>query len=62
MAKAKKEARLKIGFVCSVCNTFNYISEKNKLNTTDKLKLQKYCRRCKKRTLHNETLKLGKNK
>lgn len=62
MAKGKKDARIKIGFVCTVCKTFNYISEKNRLETKEKLTLNKYCRRCKKHTPHKETEKLGKNK
>jgi large subunit ribosomal protein L33 len=62
MAKSKKDARIKIGLVCEMCKTFNYITEKNRLETKEKIKLQKYCKRCKKHTLHVETQKLGKNK
>ncbi|MFH1601522.1 MAG: 50S ribosomal protein L33 [Candidatus Shapirobacteria bacterium] len=55
---AKKGNRLILGLVCSVCNSFNYITERNKINTTEKLKISKYCRKCKKRTEHKETQKL----
>ncbi len=57
MAK-KGEHRIKVGLTCSVCKNRNYISEKNKLNTTNKLLIKKYCKHCKKRTDHKETEKL----
>jgi len=55
---AKKGNRLVIGLVCSVCGQVNYITERNKVNTPDKLVLKKYCPHCKKRTEHKETQKL----
>ena len=58
MPMAKKGNRLILGLLCSVCNSFNYITERNRVNTTEKLKLKKYCKKCKKRTEHKETLKL----
>lgn len=57
MAK-KGEKRTLIALVCQVCKRQNYITEKNKINTTEKLVLKKYCLRCKKRTDHKETEKL----
>lgn len=57
MAK-KGERRILIALVCQVCKRQNYITEKSKLNTTEKLALQKYCLRCRKRTNHKETEKL----
>ena len=56
---AKKGHRVLFGLVCSVCKSQNYVSEKSKLNTTSALKLNKYCKRCKKRTEHTEKKKLG---
>jgi len=44
-----------IAFVCSVCKNQNYISEKNKTNTPDKLLLHKYCNICMKVTEHKES-------
>ena len=38
-------------------NEENYLSEKNKRNTQDRLELKKYCPRCKKVTLHKEKTK-----
>jgi len=57
MAK-KKGPRIIVGLACTECNSFNYITQRNKTNTTEKLKLKKYCRKCRKRTLHKETTKL----
>ena len=55
---AKKGSRQIFGFMCGVCKYQGYISEKNKVNTPDKLDMKKYCKRCKKRTDHKETTKL----
>ncbi len=56
---AKKGSRTLIGLVCEVCNKQNYVTEKNKINTTTPLKLNKYCNHCKKRTVHKEKKKLA---
>ena len=58
MGKAKKGPRQAYGLKCSVCNNFNYITERNKLNTPEKLELSRYCNKCKKHTLHKESKKL----
>ncbi|HUS60477.1 MAG TPA: 50S ribosomal protein L33 [Nevskiaceae bacterium] len=55
---AKKGSRQLVGLVCSVCKRQNYVTEKNKVNTPDKLVLKKYCKKCRKRTEHRETSKL----
>jgi large subunit ribosomal protein L33 len=55
---AKKGPRQIFGFTCSVCKSQNYISEKNKVNTPDKIELKKYCPKCKKHTVHKENPKL----
>jgi len=55
---AKKGARQLFGLVCKVCNSRNYITERNKVNTEEKLNLVKYCKHCKKRTPHKEVAKL----
>lgn len=55
---AKKGQRQIIGLVCSVCKSQNYVTEKNKTNTPDKLVLKKYCRKCRKKTEHKESAKL----
>jgi large subunit ribosomal protein L33 len=57
MAK-KGEHRIKIGLVCSVCKNRNYVTEKNKMETPEKLVLKKFCSRCRKVTDHKETDKL----
>lgn len=55
---AKKEQRELLALVCTVCKNQNYITKRNKLNTPEKLALQKYCRHCRKHTQHKETNKL----
>ncbi|HUW21619.1 MAG TPA: 50S ribosomal protein L33 [Candidatus Bathyarchaeia archaeon] len=55
---AKKGPRQISALVCTVCKSQNYVTEKNKVNTPDKLELKKYCRRCRKHTIHKETSKL----
>lgn len=55
---AKKGSRVLIGLICEVCKSLNYIVTKNKVNTTAALKLNKYCRKCKKHQSHKETKKL----
>ncbi|MCL5438589.1 MAG: 50S ribosomal protein L33 [Patescibacteria group bacterium] len=57
MAK-KSEHRVTLGLFCSVCKNRNYITYRNKLNTTEKLVLKKYCKHCKKKTDHKEVEKL----
>jgi len=58
MAKAKKGPRQILGLKCGECGSFNYLSERNKLNTPEKLSPKKYCKRCKKHTVHKEAKKL----
>ena len=52
---AKGEATVKLGLVCSVCGSRNYLTSKNKLENKEKLLLKKYCRHCRKHTDHKET-------
>ena len=47
--------RVKITLVCSECKQRNYDSTKNKKNDPDRLELKKYCRVCRKHTLHKES-------
>lgn len=51
---AKKSNRMIIKLSCSVCNSHNYTSERNKINTPDKLVLKKFCSSCRKHTEHKE--------
>lgn len=55
---AKKGSRIDLGLVCDVCKSVNYVVEKNKVNTTGSLKLNKFCKKCRKHTPHKETKKL----
>jgi large subunit ribosomal protein L33 len=51
---AKKGNRPQIMFKCSECSRLNYVSRKNIKNTTDKIELKKYCKFCRKSTIHKE--------
>ena len=44
---------VKITLACTECKQRN--KEKNKKNSPDRLEMKKYCRFCKKHTLHRET-------
>ncbi|MEK7571894.1 MAG: 50S ribosomal protein L33 [Patescibacteria group bacterium] len=57
MAK-KGEHRIKIGLTCSVCKNRNYVTEKNKMENPEKLKLNKFCSHCRKVTEHKQVDKL----
>lgn len=53
MAK-KGENRERITLQCTECKSENYRKEKNKKNTTERLELNKFCKRCQKHTAHKE--------
>ncbi len=40
---------------CSECKRRNYSTTKNKQKTPDRLEMKKYCRFCRKHTVHKET-------
>jgi large subunit ribosomal protein L33 len=40
---------------CTECKRRNYSTMKNKRNTPDKLEFKKYCRFCRKHTVHKES-------
>jgi len=51
---AKKDNRVIIALRCEECKNKNYTTYKNK-QLQEKLDANKYCRKCKKHTLHKET-------
>ncbi|MBI4100010.1 50S ribosomal protein L33 [Candidatus Microgenomates bacterium] len=55
---AKGDSTIKLGMVCSVCGSRNYLTSKNKMENKEKLLLSKYCRHCRKHTDHKESEKL----
>jgi len=57
MAK-KKGNRLLIGLECTETGMRSYVSQKNRINTTDKVELMKYNPKLRKHTLHKEVLRL----
>jgi len=52
---SKKGVRPIITLACTECKERNYTSEKNRRNDPGRLELNKFCRRCRKHTLHRET-------
>ena len=40
---------------CTECKNRNYNSQKNKKNNPEKIEVSKYCKFCKKHTVHKET-------
>jgi large subunit ribosomal protein L33 len=44
-----------IVLACSDCKRRNYTSTKNKKTKPDRLEAKKFCRSCRKHTLHRET-------
>ena len=46
---------VKITLACTECKQRNYQTTKNKKNDTDRIEIKKYCKFCKKHTLHIET-------
>jgi len=52
MPKSKFRENL-VKMRCSVCKRFNYYTRRKK-NQEKKLELKKYCKWCKKHTLHKE--------
>jgi large subunit ribosomal protein L33 len=49
------DVRVKITLACTECKQRNYDTKKNKKNDPDRLELNKYCKFCRKHTLHKET-------
>ena len=54
MAK-KKENRIIITLACKDCKRRNYTTSKNRIKTSGRLELKKYCPYDKKHTVHKET-------
>ena len=47
--------RVKVTLACTECKQRNYDTMKNKKNDPDRLEMNKYCKFCRKHTLHKET-------
>lgn len=52
---AKKGKRPEIMLVCETCKSRNYYTDRNVINTPNKLELKKYCKKCRVQTVHKET-------
>jgi large subunit ribosomal protein L33 len=51
---AKKGNRQQFNLECSVCKSKNYVTSKNVTKTKEKLSFDKFCKKCRKVTTHNE--------
>lgn len=49
------EMTVKVTLACTECGQRNYNTFKNKKNNPERMEMNKYCRFCKKHTLHKET-------
>ncbi len=52
-----KSMRVTFLMKCTVCGEENYLTEKNKKNTPDRIEQKKFCSKCQKQTLHKEKTK-----
>ena len=44
-----------VTLACTECKQRNYQTKKKKKNNPDRIEMKKYCKFCKKHTLHRET-------
>lgn len=51
---ARKENRVQLWLKCTECNNLNYVTKRNVKNSTEKLEIKKYCKTCRKSTVHKE--------
>ena len=51
----KQKLSNKVILVCTECLSRNYTIAKNKRVNTERLELNKFCKKCNKHTLHRET-------
>ena len=47
--------RVRVTLACQECKNRNYNTTKKKKNDPDRIELEKYCKFCKKHTVHKET-------
>lgn len=47
--------RENITIACTECKQRNYETSKNKKTTPDRIEMNKFCKYCKKHTIHKET-------
>ncbi len=55
LIRSEVNMRTKVILACTECKQRNYNTMKDKKNTPNRLELKKYCKFCKKHTLHRET-------
>jgi len=55
---AKRKSRAYVGLACVTCGQQNYVTEINKLNTTEPLSLEKFCKKCRSKEKHKMMKKI----
>ncbi|MBI3177361.1 MAG: 50S ribosomal protein L33 [Chloroflexi bacterium] len=55
MASKSKDVRPVITLACADCKERNYTTQKNRCNDPNRIELKKFCRNCRKHTVHRET-------
>ena len=48
------DVRVVVTLACNECKSRNYATTKNKRNDPDRIELRKYCKVCRKHTVHRE--------
>ena len=51
----QERMRNAVTLACTECKSRNYQTNKNKKNNPDRLEFNKYCKFCRKHTVHKET-------
>ncbi len=44
-----------VKLTCKICKTDNYFTTRNRKSVEKKLEMKKFCKKCRKNTLHKET-------
>jgi large subunit ribosomal protein L33 len=52
---ARGDVRIAVTLACEDCKRRNYQTNKSKRNNPERIQLRKYCRWCRRHTLHRET-------
>ena len=55
LRKWRKEMRTRITLACTECKNRNYNTTKDKKTHPERMEIKKYCKFCKKHTIHKET-------
>ena len=54
-ASGRREGRIPVTLACSECKARNYKTTRSREETGKALEIKKFCKQCKRHTLHRET-------